>query len=391
MELREIILKREDLYQEVWTEPMTTLASKYHISDVGLKKICRKMDIPTPSLGYWAKKRAGKKVSKKPLPQQNQNTRLEYHHNVSPIDVKEATMKDRVLKEVESIIEFEKQEKNKITIPERLNRPHTLTQMLISESKFNRTCTYNLIELNKNVSVGRNSLQRAIKVFDALVKALEARDYLEIKKGNQLSTAYVKIFGEEYKFILREKIKRVENTPTKEEIKRPYLYNQWSYLHTGLLTLKIDGYSFGGFKHEWIDNKKMIEECLNEFIIESAKIALFKKKEHEEYRRQREKQEEEDRLWEIAIEEKRKIEEARIQKELKQKAKIDLLLQQVKNFRQNQELQHFITAIQEIFLKSEHDVVEEQKFKVWLKWAKQITKNLNPIKNFNLDDYFDGE
>ena len=33
---------RNELYQEVWSTPMWTLAKKYGISDVGLAKVCRK-------------------------------------------------------------------------------------------------------------------------------------------------------------------------------------------------------------------------------------------------------------------------------------------------------------------------------------------------------------
>ena len=45
---------------------MQTLAAKYGISDVGLAKACRKLRVPLPGRGYWAKKAAGKKLPKRP-------------------------------------------------------------------------------------------------------------------------------------------------------------------------------------------------------------------------------------------------------------------------------------------------------------------------------------
>jgi hypothetical protein len=57
---------REVLYEEVWAEPMQKLAAKYGISDVGLAKACRKLRVPVPGRGYWAKKAAAKKVPKRP-------------------------------------------------------------------------------------------------------------------------------------------------------------------------------------------------------------------------------------------------------------------------------------------------------------------------------------
>lgn len=60
--------ERQELYNEVWTEPMTTVAKRYEISDVGLRKICVKLDIPVPARGYWAQLAAGQKVEQEPLP-----------------------------------------------------------------------------------------------------------------------------------------------------------------------------------------------------------------------------------------------------------------------------------------------------------------------------------
>jgi hypothetical protein len=53
-------LSRKELYQFVWSEPMKTLAARFGISDVALKKTCARAAIPTPDRGYWAKKAAAK-------------------------------------------------------------------------------------------------------------------------------------------------------------------------------------------------------------------------------------------------------------------------------------------------------------------------------------------
>jgi hypothetical protein len=61
-------LSRQALYDQVWAEPMRTLAERYNLSDVGFAKICRAADIPTPPRGYWAKKAAGKAPPRLRLP-----------------------------------------------------------------------------------------------------------------------------------------------------------------------------------------------------------------------------------------------------------------------------------------------------------------------------------
>lgn len=62
------VYRREVLYQEIWNFPVTEVAKKYAVSDVTIHKVCREMEIPTPPVGYWAKKQSGKEVSIPPLP-----------------------------------------------------------------------------------------------------------------------------------------------------------------------------------------------------------------------------------------------------------------------------------------------------------------------------------
>lgn len=60
--------ERTKLYNEVWSEPVTTVAERYGISDNGLRKRCIKLQIPLPPLGYWAKVKAGTEMPKPKLP-----------------------------------------------------------------------------------------------------------------------------------------------------------------------------------------------------------------------------------------------------------------------------------------------------------------------------------
>ena len=62
------VYRREVLYQEVWNHPITEVAKKYAVSDGTIHKVCRSMEIPTPPVGYWAKKQAGQVVLVSPLP-----------------------------------------------------------------------------------------------------------------------------------------------------------------------------------------------------------------------------------------------------------------------------------------------------------------------------------
>lgn len=62
------VFTRQTFYELVWSKPITHVAKDFALSDVAIHKICRKHGIPTPPLGWWAKKQAGKPVERTPLP-----------------------------------------------------------------------------------------------------------------------------------------------------------------------------------------------------------------------------------------------------------------------------------------------------------------------------------
>jgi integrase len=55
---------RQELYDLVWSQPMSVLATSYGVSDSGLAKVCRRANIPVPPRGYWAKLTAGQAVQR---------------------------------------------------------------------------------------------------------------------------------------------------------------------------------------------------------------------------------------------------------------------------------------------------------------------------------------
>ncbi len=51
-----IEITRDQLYEAIWSKPTTAVAKDFEISDVAVAKICKKLDVPKPKLGYWTKK-----------------------------------------------------------------------------------------------------------------------------------------------------------------------------------------------------------------------------------------------------------------------------------------------------------------------------------------------
>jgi ankyrin repeat protein len=58
---------RTILYEQVWAQPVQEVAKSYSISGVMLGKVCRKLHVPVPPRGYWARIQNGYTAKKPPL------------------------------------------------------------------------------------------------------------------------------------------------------------------------------------------------------------------------------------------------------------------------------------------------------------------------------------
>ncbi len=65
--------RREALYNLVWTAPVTEVAERLGVSNVGLAKLCRRAGVPRPGRGFWARVEAGHHIARSPLPPPPEN------------------------------------------------------------------------------------------------------------------------------------------------------------------------------------------------------------------------------------------------------------------------------------------------------------------------------
>ncbi|QQR74042.1 MAG: hypothetical protein IPJ17_00085 [Holophagales bacterium] len=64
----EVRLDRQKLFERVWAVPVETLATEWGLSGRGLAKACKRLRIPVPPRGYWARVAAGQRPSRPRLP-----------------------------------------------------------------------------------------------------------------------------------------------------------------------------------------------------------------------------------------------------------------------------------------------------------------------------------
>lgn len=71
---------RAALYKQVWSQPVQKVAKSYGISGVRLGKVCRKLQVPVPPRGYWARVQNGYSAKKPPLTKLS-DRQLPSHHS----------------------------------------------------------------------------------------------------------------------------------------------------------------------------------------------------------------------------------------------------------------------------------------------------------------------
>jgi hypothetical protein len=65
---------REELYEFVWSKPMTTIAAEFGMSSVAFAKHCRKLDVPIPWRGYWQRVDRDHRTKRTALPKARATT-----------------------------------------------------------------------------------------------------------------------------------------------------------------------------------------------------------------------------------------------------------------------------------------------------------------------------
>jgi len=80
-----LTLSREDLYELAWSKPISELSKDFGISDVALAKRCRRLGIPLPGRGYWARVDAGQRPYQPKLPEREPQSRDQGALMVAPL------------------------------------------------------------------------------------------------------------------------------------------------------------------------------------------------------------------------------------------------------------------------------------------------------------------
>ncbi|WP_096187069.1 hypothetical protein [Evansella halocellulosilytica] len=364
------VYERENLYKEVWEVPMNTLSKRYGVSDVALRKQCIKMDIPLPKAGHWVKVKSGYKVDIPPLPKSDGPDKIEVTINSS----------DSFSKNMDNLLLFLSEEQRQkvkkycssLIVPHKLTKPHDL---IIDTKQYHRSKNVNTKPSKSRVmylNISDEQKDRAYRIYNTLFKALEYLGYtIELKAPKfhgyyQNNELHIRLDADTVPVFLREKQRRIEHKPTKEELQSSFSTPTYDYERTGMLHLGIDSYH--AKRKNWNDTEtKKIEENIGEIVIWIMEAIHVEK-------RIREKRE---------LENNRRLEEEIIQQEIAMKKeeelkRFELLNQHANDWDKAVRIRKFAYEIEKEIAKVDKEE-DKEKLLQWLKWAKGKADWIDPL------------
>jgi len=204
------MMTRAELYALVWDRPITKLAAEFGLSDVGLRKLCRRNDVPTPPIGYWAKKASGKPVRAIPLPRPDDAGSFWFREGgVSAQNVAVADARDGMKAALANWEPADEPPTTNAVVERTLARLETAT---VGRTGLVTIEGAGLI----SVAVRPDCVERAARILRLLVDAAESNG---ITLDATRRAAVWQCQGEDVTFSFEEVADRVEHEPTEKELR----------------------------------------------------------------------------------------------------------------------------------------------------------------------------
>lgn len=355
--MEQVTLTRKELYDLVWAQPLSRLAKKYKISDNGLRKICKRMNIPIPAMGHWQKIQYWKEViiTKLPVKYEGKDEITLGEKGEGDINVDSPIVQQRrLIQTIENIKDLP------LTVPDRLSsRPDKLIRSTLdyydAVRKYYKSQHGSYPDRNNvlSIQVQEESTPRAVRLLDTIIKVLRFRKHDIIADH---FTTYAKIGDEHVKFRLREK-QRVSDVKTS--------YGGRQYESTGEFVFVID---IGPYTRKEVkDGHEPIETKISTIIAMLELEGKRMKEQRIRYKIQRKLQEEQEKI-------ERELKE-RQDKEAKAFKK--LFLQAIR-LHQTNILRNYIQTVESNAVKN--GTVSEE-LKTWMNWAEKKVSWYDPMIN----------
>jgi hypothetical protein len=382
-------ISRQALFEDVWTRPLSTIAPEYGLSDVGLRKICDRADIPTPGRGFWAKVASGKTFPRpKFRPAKNPDFETVYiHGSAEPaphiVETLERvrTARTAKAKAVAAVRAEEPAPAAEVRAPEpsEIHRLATATVAKMAAAK-----KAGLVRVSGKglftVAATAEHAHRIGKILTLLITATEEMGWQveNTDKGFRLVPD-----GEPLAFDITEQTDRVKHQLTAAETaalerheaarKRaeqrrewfsPYsrpTIPEWDYVQNGLLVLSLATglYRSDRIRRKFSDGKTQRLEGMIDRVIDSlAAYASSEKATRERHERER-----------LAAAEAQKRREAAQRRQEVENKRVEFLDAQIKRLKRARQIESFVSEV-------EKEGEPPAAVRAWLDWATEWASEL---------------
>jgi hypothetical protein len=353
--MRDNTFNRQQLYELVWSTPLLRLSKTLCISDNGLRKMCKTMNIPLPPNGYWQKIKYRKPVKKPKLPKENSG-RPEVV--LKPRTPNCSDTSSKMSAQSALVNEIKDDKKLRLEVPERLSsRPDPLITSTrvyrdaIKRHDWRRGGQYPDEKDVLNISVSDDGLPRAYRLMDTIIKLLKSRNH-EVRVSYDRTVAVIE--GEEIEFRLQEK---------QQVVKQGEGYGSREMSHTGDFV-----FIFGDWHRKVVnEGKKKLESKIAVILAKLELEGKHKKEERIRWEIRRREQEEKDRI----------AREIRERKEAELKKFTDIFKEAIQ-LHHTTILRNYIDVIENNL---ENRITTSDVGEEWIRWANQKIDWYDPIIN----------
>lgn len=372
-------LSREELYELVWQTPMSKLGPQLATNGPSLAALCRKRQIPTPPLGYWQKKAAGRAPLMPPLlsfepPTKagaSRPTKTARLRSMAPVSAPAISIDADAASESLSFSEDDES-------LDSMRNLHPRVKAWVAEHR------------KQQESRRVENRRRARDVWGwspPLISDLTARDRYRFRvastlfravenEGGKIVTAMFTgkvtflVSGQELKCAIAEKMSRPIKVAEKAEKWTAYPHHhQTGLVSSGFLRVRFDTY-VGGRSRDWIETPKkkmatLLPDIVSAIVAAGPFLAEAAREREEQHRRyEQEQAERRERQRQQEIDHKRW---SRFQ-------------EHAENWRSRDQLLAFIAELRRRLLVEGDATIEDRPLSEWIVWAEERANALDPFQ-----------
>ena len=363
------VIKREELYEQVWTMPITKIAASYGVSDSAIIKMCKKMEIPRPGVGYWTQVQHGRTINKPRLRKLSKHGAESHQIHLPPTNASKTAS-------IKGPIDPKTQRPLRISVVDTLDAPHPLVAANIKRFKNAKPDAKGILRSESanhfDLEVSRDSLDRALRIMNSLLYAFDQQGWALEIQTEPTHRMSARVQEEQIFFSIKETFKGTELSWEERQARARASRNRswperYEFSATGILKLSIDTGYYYSQRSSWSDGKiQRVENCLDKFCTTLLHYSYAMKERRIEVER--------DRIMRGLQE--ASAEKVRARKAYNKHSKLQLF-KEIESWRLANDIREYVAASAEL-VSVDTDLLEAHA--TWSQWALTYADSIDPLK-----------